>query len=230
MKRSQLDLSLRVLRKMHALGVLGGVVIVGSWCLYFYRYHFHARDYLPDVRTRDIDFLVPLPPKFKQEVDLPAELESLGFMINFRGDGGYIRLDHPELIVEFLIPEIGRGRDKPYPLPSLGLNAQPLRYLNFLLEHTITVTFEEMGLHLPHPAAYALHKLIISGRRKDRTKAVRDRTQAIQLLHYLETVPQGNREITKIFGSMHQKWQRTVLDNLEKWNEEEILNLLRQGV
>ena len=50
-----------------------------------------------------------------------------------------MKLDHPELILEFLVPERGKGIDKPYPLPRLGINATTLRFLNFLSCNTIKV-------------------------------------------------------------------------------------------
>jgi hypothetical protein len=49
--------------------------------------------------------------------------------------------------------------------PSLGINAQPLRYLDLLLQDTIAVDFQGIELCLPHPIRFALHKLIIAGRR-----------------------------------------------------------------
>lgn len=226
MEKSQLDLCLRVLRKLHNAGVLDGVIIIGSWALYFYQFLFNDNKYVPDIRTRDIDFLVPMPPKFKQKVDIPDALKELGFIINFRGEGGYIRLDHPELIVEFLIPELGKGREKPYPLPNLGLNAQPLRFLSFLTEHTITVDYEGMKLKLPHPAAYALHKVIVFGRRKAKDKAEKDKEQAIQLLKYLAVVPTEHRKIRPIFDSMHPKWRKNIISSMEKLNEKELISIL----
>ncbi len=89
MEKSQLDLCLRVLKKLHHAGVLDGIIIIGSWALYFYKFHFKEKGYSPDIRTRDIDFLIPLRTKFKQKIDIPAMLESLGFIINFRGEKGY---------------------------------------------------------------------------------------------------------------------------------------------
>ncbi len=217
---------MRVLRMLDETSVLDGVVIVGSWSLYFYRYYFKEGEYFPDIRTRDIDFLVPLPPRFKQKVDVPAILEKLGFIIDFKGEYGYMRLDHPELIVEFLIPEVGRGRDKPYPLPQLGLNAQPLRFLNFLAENTITIQYQSLKLRLPHPAAYALHKLIIFDRRKSRDKAEKDRAQAVALLKFLAADKKRMNKVKAIFDSMHHKWQKTVLLNLKKIGESELAGLL----
>ena len=226
MEKNQLNLILRVLKKMYASEVLDNLVIVGSWALYFYQYYFHQGEYFPDIRTRDIDFLVPLPPKFKRNVDIPLLLKEFGFIVHHGGTKGYIRLDHPELIVEFLIPEMGKGRDTPYPLPSLGLNAQPLRFLHFLAEHTITIEHENMKLRLPHPAAYALHKLIIFDRRRTKDKAEKDSKQAIQLLQYLEKNSKDIREIKTIFSTMHKKWQKTVLENLKKLDEENLIQLL----
>lgn len=153
-------------------------------------------------------------------------LQELGFIINFKGSGGYIRLDHPELIVEFLIPELGKGRETPYPLPNLGLNAQPLRFLSFLTEHTVTINFEDMRLKLPHPAAYALHKLIVFGRRKSKEKADKDRTQSINLLHFMIQNKNGFKEVKTIFDAMHKKWQKNVLSNLEKLDEKELISIL----
>lgn len=222
MEKSQLDLCHKVLKKLFHAGVLDGVIIIGSWALYFYRFYFKGNEYIPDIRTRDIDFLVPLPPKFKHKTDIPGKLQELGFIINFKGEGGYIRLDHPELIVEFLIPEIGKGHEKPYPLPDLALNAQPLRFLSFLSEHSITVKYEDMNLKLPNPIAYVLHKLIIFGRRKSKDKADKDRTQAINLLNFIIQNGGNRKEIKTIFGTMHKKWQKTVLNNLEKLGEKEL--------
>ncbi len=226
MEKSQIDLCIRVLKKLHHAGVLDGIVIIGSWALYFYSFYFEKNAYVPDIRTRDIDFLVPMPPKFKSKTDIPEILKDLGFIINFKGEGGYIRLDHPELIVEFLIPELGRNRDKPYPLPELGLNAQPLRYLNFLTDHMITVSYNGLELKLPHPASHALHKLIVFGRRKSKDKADKDKVQALNLLHFMVKNEQSTGEIKKIFKSMHKKWQKTILNSLEKLGEKDLISIL----
>ena len=46
---------------------------------------------------------------------------------------GYTKYVHPELELEFLIAELGRGKgNKPYEIPKLHINAQGLRFLNLL--------------------------------------------------------------------------------------------------
>ena len=45
-------------------GILNKILIIGSWCLSFYQDYFKGTDYRPIIKTRDIDFVVPLNPKF----------------------------------------------------------------------------------------------------------------------------------------------------------------------
>jgi len=132
-----------------------------------------------------MDLLVPRDWTLKTPVDVAELLKDLGFIIGFTGSQGYIRLEHPELIVEFLVPERGRGSDKPFPLPQLGLNAQPLRFLEFLSQNTIQVKVDEFELSLPHPANFALHKLLVSGRRPSVAKKLKDREAAMKILDAL---------------------------------------------
>jgi hypothetical protein len=54
-------LCLDVLRRFQDVGILQEVILIGSWCLLFYREYFEGMKYTSAIRTRDIDFLVPLP-------------------------------------------------------------------------------------------------------------------------------------------------------------------------
>ena len=114
--KNQYDLCLEVLSRLQKADVLEQIVVIGSWCIYFYKNYFIDIEYSSSIRTRDIDFLVPIPTKFKKKTDIPEMLKDLGFIEDFHRKG-LIRLNHPELIIEFLVPEKGRGRDTPYPLP-----------------------------------------------------------------------------------------------------------------
>jgi hypothetical protein len=135
--------------------------LVGSWCTLLYREYFSSQAYIPSLKTRDIDLLIPKPWAVKSHTDVADLLKDLGFVIGFTGQKGYIRLEHPELIVEFRVPERGRPSDNPYPSPNLGLHAQALRFLDFLAQNTITARLPEIAVTLPHPANFALHKLLV---------------------------------------------------------------------
>jgi len=152
-EKKQYELCLEVLRRFEKAGVLKEFILIGSWCVYFYEDYFKSVPYIDHVslRTRDLDFLVSHPSQIKTKVDIPELLQDLGFIVDFRGSQGYIKLNHPDLILEFLIQERGRGLDKPYPLPKLGLNATALRFLGFLTGNTITVNAKWRSLEDPSP-------------------------------------------------------------------------------
>jgi hypothetical protein len=122
-EKSQYDLWVEVLRRLDQAGVLKHVVLVGSWCTLLYREYFSSQAYSPSLKTRDVDLLIPKPQAVTSRTDVADLLKDLGFVVGFTGRKGYIRLEHPELIIEFLVPERGRSSDNPYPLPNLGLNA-----------------------------------------------------------------------------------------------------------
>ncbi len=226
MEKKTFSLCLEVLKRFNNLGILKSIVLIGSWCIYFYKYYFSSKSYSTFIRTTDIDFLVPIPPKFERELDLRELLEDLGFRQEFRGSAGYIKLVHPDLTIEFLVPERGRGSSKPYPLPELKINAVRLRYLDILLDNTILLDAEGINIRLPHPAAYALHKFIIFKRRRKIDKHNRDIEGALRVFHAL-IEHNEHSAIKRIFRKMHPKWQKTVLENLKSIEEFEIINILK---
>ena len=225
---SQRTLCHSVLERLAKAGVLEDVVLIGSWCLEGYKSYFGRKTSMTALRTRDIDFLVPRPTRLRHSVDVPALIEDLGFVTDFHR-GGYIRLVHPELIVEFLVPERGRGTDHPVPLPQLRLNAQALRFLNMLAENTITATLDGVRVHMPHPAAFAIHKLLIAPRRKGRTgKQAKDLDAAAAVLEALRA--HGDIEsVRRHFDSMPAPWQASVRQTLSSRQElRDWLALLRR--
>ncbi len=95
-----------------------------------------------------------------------------------------------ELRVDFLTPLIGRETGNPVFLPSLGVSAQPLRLLEYLLDDTVqavVVGGDGVLVNVPDPARYALHKLWLAGRRHvgEQTKAAKDLRQSEALLEVL---------------------------------------------
>jgi hypothetical protein len=227
-EKKQYELCLEVLKRFHRANILSNFVLIGSWCVFFYKDYFASAPYTgyATLKTRDMDFLISTPSKIKQEVDVPALLKDLGFVTIFRGAKGHIRLDHPELIVEFLVQEKGKGTDRPIPIPKLGINAVALRFLDFLSDNTIRIKIEDFYLTLPHPANFALHKLIVSRRRIEENKALKDRNIAIQILRALINKGEANI-IHNIFRSTPQNWQRKIIKGLQEAKEKEVLEILR---
>ncbi|RMC30790.1 nucleotidyltransferase family protein [Paracoccus alkanivorans] len=91
-------------------------------------------------------------------------------------------------LVEFLTPAFGEEglRD----LPALGVQAQALNHLNYLIAGPIPAAIPYRSgvlVQIPRPERYAVHKLIVAERRRDtdRIKAQKDRAQAAFLIEAL---------------------------------------------
>lgn len=222
-KDAPVDLCLEVLRRLDAAGVLQEVILVGSWCVHFYKEHFDGAA-LSAIRTRDMDFLIPTPPKMKGEVQVLELLKDLGFIPDWQGEG-YVRLSHPELIIDFLVAERGKGADKPYLVKALGVKAQPLRYMSLLSDDTIKVKSRGLALVLPHPINYAFQKLIISGRRVYAEKAAKDRLQAVEVLREVLARGEADKARAKL-QKLPAGWRKAVLEGLKTAKADDLVSLL----
>jgi len=201
----------KTIQKLSEAGVLLDLILIGSWCLHFYRILFEDADTIPAIRTVDIDFLVPNPPRIKHKADVPRLLEELGFMEEFSHITGNSKYIHPDLEVEFIIPEKGRGKDGPYRIKEINISAQGLRYVSLLQDHVIRVAYEGIMINIPEPAAFTLHKLQISKSRNKKDKKIKDLETAISLGEYLVTRKDQVNKMKKIFKMLPVKWKKDIL-------------------
>ena len=209
-KDAQSDIFFKLLHKFERAGVLDQVMLIGSWCLSFYRSTLGKAGKLPVLRTLDADFLIPSQRSLKREVDIPALLKEMGFVQTFYRSSGWVVYDHPELRVEFLIPETGRGRDSAHEVKKLHVNAQGLRYLNLLADHPRELFYEGLSVRVPEPAAFALQKLIISQRRQDKLKQQRDLDTAVALLDYVFSNSKELSKLKNILKDLPKGWGKTL--------------------
>ena len=216
MEKKQYDLFMEILRRFHKAGLLNDVVLIGSWTTVFYKVYFKGFERLKTYTlvTRDLDLLVDHPSQVKGRVDIPRLLEDLGFVVSFVGTKGYIHLIHPDLIIEFLTPERGRGVDRPVPLKNWGMNATALRFLDFLVKDKITVTFEGINVVLPHPARFAVHKLVVAQRRTNKDKARKDNMAAVDILNDLIDAGQEDK-IRSVYKEFSLPWQKKIVAALK---------------
>lgn len=184
-----------------------GVELIGSWCFALYQEHLGIRKY--PFRTPDIDFLIPQPFKLKKKFDLAKLLGPLGFRMSI-DDNGYVYFWSPELKIEFLTPERGRGTAGPKEIKNLGVNAIPLRFVDMLFKDPIKLVEQGVAVKIPNPAAFAFHKLLIAGRRKKKDKFDRDIEQALAIL---ESFPA--KKSASLYLSFPRPWRKQISRNLE---------------
>lgn len=105
------------------------------------------------------------------------------------------------------------------------MNAQALRFLSLLGDSTIHVRVYGHQIKLPHPAYFALQKVIISQRRSKEDKAVKDMEAGIRVLNAL--IQKGELFIIKeALNSLPFKWRNKVRNGLQKQKETRLLEQL----
>ena len=217
----QPELVIKILKRMSHAGILDHILLIGSWCTSFYKEYFKGTDYEPIIRTRDIDFLVRQRFRFPKQVDLASLMADLGFELAFVGNSEYMRLESAELMLEFLVPEVGPAKEKPYLLPDLKFNAQPLRHLSMLWRDPVTVPISGVKLKVPHPADYCLHKLIIFSRRGNPDKKKKDLQSSLQVLDSL-LEQEGSINLKKAFTVLNRNEKKDILKALNNNDRKEL--------
>ncbi len=217
MEKEKYELFTEVLKRFDKSGVLSDLIIAGSWNIFLYR-DFFGKDFekIPQLRTTDVDFLVPNPSKIIHKSNIPEIMKDLGFIVKFKGNEGFVKLIHPDLTIEFIVPEKGKGVDnKPVSLPGLGINAPALRFMDILYENIITVVYDGIKVNIAHPAALAFHYLMIYPRRKNKEKAEKNLEHAASILK-LMIEKDKQKETRDIFNKLHKNWKKEIIELMKK--------------
>lgn len=126
--------------------------------------------------------------------------------------------------VDFLTPNEGRETDKPQRLPALQTDAQPLRFLDFLIhdpEPAVVLHGAGIYVNVPAPHRYAVHKLMIARRRREgAAKRDKDMQQAEALLAVL--VKKRPHELKSAWQEAYKRgkeWQRLLTEGLDELSE-----------
>lgn len=210
------ELFTSVLQSLEEVGILSSVVIIGGWAQILYRQYFKDPPELSVLRTRDIDILFARPPIIKPVGNLEEALAARGFD-RIYGEDGTTKFSTPEAEIEFLVPERGRGDEKPYLIKELGIRASSLRLVDMLMVDPIEVRYGKYKIKIPDPIRFCFNKLLVSQRRKKKEKREKDLGTAFEIAALLLRFP---------------KWRKLLpgrLEELPKKQRALVLSLLKQN-
>lgn len=184
-----------------------GAEIVGSWCFRIYQQFLGVSAY--PLRTDDLDILVPISWRGRA-VDLAALLRRMGFAERIMPDESTV-YHRPGIRVEFLSPARGRGAEKAVPARGLGVRPQALRFMDMLLDDPRPIKIMAgVTVVVPAPAAFMLHKLLISQRRTKEDKRAKDIAQAIAVARYLLQDRRRREELARAWRALLPAWRQRV--------------------
>lgn len=126
-------------------------------------------------------------------------------------------------LVEFLTPAFGEEglRD----LPALGVQAQALHHLNYLIAEPVPAAIPYRSgvlVQVPRPERFAIHKLIVADRRRadDRMKSAKDRAQAAVLIEILaQDRPEDLAEALEDARDRGPRWRDRIDASLSRMPE-----------
>lgn len=153
-------------------------------------------------RTQDSDFAhagkslaLALPADIEVHAHDAIDSLGMGFLpvssMVARTGATYLNPRDPAFRLDFLTT-LHRGGDKPYEHPTLHIMLQPLKFMEYsLVDVQQAVIFSQQGVvlvNVPHPARYALHKLLVAGERGAAfaAKSAKDIQQAAALLAFMQ--------------------------------------------
>ena len=209
----------RVIRRLADYGFFRvGGVLVGTHAFLSYGNMLGVR-WGAAERTQEIDFAhagksVALAVPTDLEVQTSEAIRSIdmGFLpissLSSRRAAGYLNPKEPGFRLDFLTT-CHRGKEKPFEHRQLHVILQPLKFMEFLLEHLQQAAlFCEEGsvlVNVPHPARYALHKLLVFGERTGTfaAKASKDLAQAGHILACLK--PHRGAEVEEAWNDLSNR-------------------------
>lgn len=220
--------SARVLRGLADAGVFhAGGVLVGTHAFIVLGNVLGMR-WRSSLRTQDIDIAaqggldVALP---VGAIDVPSAIESLemGFLpvpgLDRTSPSTAYKVRGQSLRVDLLTPAVRTG-GKPVRVPRFGAAAQPLRFLDYLVQNPLQAAVVNGGVvavAVPDPARFALHKLIVAAERPaaQQTKREKDIAQAAQLIEVLAQDRPGDLGVAwEALAQRGPSWIRRVRESL----------------
>lgn len=226
---------------------LAGGVVIGTLAFRAYA-NMLGVTWHSELQTRDIDlasdYRYPIIiPRSKKPINLSSLLlnSGMGFLevpaLNPKSPSTKFKIRGQELSVELLTPMRGRDTAKPIEIKGMSAFAEPIRFLDYLLDDlqpAVLLYKHGILINVPSPARFAFHKLVVSQRRRagDVEKIKRDVSQAEQLLEVLIDGRPGDLMLAyEATEEMGQKFNQQLMAGMKMISPEvnEAVNAITNG-
>lgn len=196
-----------ILNVLNKEGFLPNTILIGSWCLLFYKYVFEHFE--PTIRTTDIDFFVPNPKSIKEKNGIVNSLKEVNYDLvhdTLTNKTTFISPNGFEL--EFLT-KLNRQNLVCVKLGNTDVYAESLSYVDIFVGNYIEANYDGIKLKVASPSSYVLQKLLINGQRK--VKSEKDIESIKNVLLYIGASRKFKEELQNLFDSLPRKWKREIL-------------------
>jgi hypothetical protein len=202
----------KILKVLNSEGILKDLILVGSWCLLFYKEIFE--NFVPFVRTTDIDFYVPKTKQVKESNCVINSLKKENYDLShdtLTDKTTFISPDGFE--IEFLT-KLTRKNTPCVQLGKTNIYAESISHVDIFTNNYIEVVYKGLTLKIVSPSAYVLQKLVINNKREG--KSEKDIQSIEHVLNYIKVSKKSKIELNELFLSLPKKWQETITKTCEE--------------
>ena len=221
MRKEQETIFWRTIQVLKDLGILENIMIIGSWAEYLYPPFFET-DFVPNLKTRDVDFFyrnINIP---KEKIPLVQKLKEIGHV--YDEVDGISRFYNADLLeLEFLTRILGAGIDSRVEIKPLGIKSEGLRVINILSDFACEVEKTDADgnvfrITVPEPAVYVIQKILTNPDRKPPEKKSKDIEAVKELLYHIRKSEYHTAKLKEVYARLTRKQVKT-LDTVCAENE-----------
>lgn len=181
------------------------MVVIGSWAEYLFSFYFDS-NYIPNIRTRDVDFLYPNIRRPTRQIKLEQKMTEAGFKVVRDSITEAVKIFKEDLLeIEFLTRQIGSGREIVLDIPGIGMRGQSLRDVNMLSQYLMQLNIQKFLINVPEPAAFAIQKILIYPHRIPKSKKEKDIESVRNLLPHIIGSEQDLNTLKSILKQCNKK-------------------------
>lgn len=205
MNERQLDAFWLTIRVLDETSTLPYVMVIGSWAEFLYTYYFDS-EYLPNIRTRDIDFLYPNIRKPAIPVQLERKMVEAGFTIARDTLTEVVKIFKEDMLeIEFITRQVGAGSKGYLDIPGIGIRGQSFRDVNILAQYPLLLSCNNYNINVPEPAVYTLQKMIINSHRIPASKRDKDIESVRNILPQIKQSDRDIKILNKVMSECTKK-------------------------
>ena len=204
----------RILKVLDNEGILKNLILIGSWCLLFYKEIFD--NFEPTIATTDADFYVPNSKAIKEETSLISSFKEINYDLisdTFSHKSTFISPDGFEL--EFLTKTNREGL-LCIKLGKSNIYAESMPYVDIFTGNYIEIKCGDINLKIASPSSYVLQKLLINENRKE--KKEKDLDSIRNVLIYIGASNKSIEELKTLYFSLPKKWRNKIDKTCQKQN------------
>lgn len=217
MNKQQEDAFWDIIKAFDELGLLQHIMVIGSWAEYLYPPLFKT-DFVPNVRTRDVDFFycnINVP---REKLPLIDKLKEYGFLHDIDHDSEVSRFYKEDLLeLEFLTRALGSAGQSIYPIRALGIKSEGLRIINILADYACEIEANGYKITVPEPSVYVIQKILANPTRIPKSKREKDMFAVNEILEHIIQSDYHMTKLKEICSSLTKKQTKTIYGVIEQY-------------